>query len=196
LTTLNRPLGRFFTAACIIASSVGAFAEVTWDSVKSKVSGAQSYQVDYKYDGPKGNFKFDYRVVMPDKIRTEIKESKSDSSRVGSVIVYDGAWNKDKVRAKSGGGLITRNTTHKDVEGTPFATPLFSMILSQIGGAKPTVVAEGDRTRFDFKTGGGTYSVWANKNSEIVKTERIDKQVKETREFTQIRWNGNPSVTM
>lgn len=189
-------MGRMLTAALVFAVSASAFADVTWDAVKKKVKDGKSYEVDYRYDGPKGNFKFDYRAILPGKIRTEIKDSKSDSSRVGTVIVYDADTAKDKVRYRTGGGVMTRNTSHKDVKGTPFAQPLFDLILEQVGGGQPTTVAEGGRTRFEFKTGGGKYTVWANDNGDMVKTERIDNNQKETREFTSIKWNTNPSVDM
>lgn len=197
MRTLIRPtLGRFMTTVCFLACASSAFADVTWDAVKKKVADGKSYQVDYKYDGPKGQFKFDYRSVVPGKIRSEIKESKSDSSKVGTVVVYDADWNKDKVRAKSGGGLVTRNTTHKDVEDTPFIEPVFNLILRQCGGGSPKTISEGDKTRFEFKTGSGTYAVWANGSGEIVKSERIDKRVKEVREFSNIRWNSNPDCSL
>lgn len=189
-----KTLSRFVVTTCALACSLQAFGEVSWDAVKKKVSDGKSYQVDYKYDGPKGNFKFDYRCNVPDKIRSEIMASKSDSSRVGTVVLYDTTWNADKVRAKSGGGLITRLTTHKDVEGTAFIKPVFSLVLEQAGGGKPSAVAEGDKTRFEFKTGGGKMTIWANGSGDIVKTERIDTASKtpEIREFQSIRWNSSP----
>ena len=181
------------TAALVSLVASSAFAAVTWDAVKKKATGAQDYSTIYKYSGPKGDLKFDYRCVLPGKIRTEILESKPDGSRVGTVLVYDSAWNKDKVRAKTGGGMITRNTTHKDVADTPFYQPIYSLILNQVSGA-PTVSADGGKTRFDFKTGTGKYSIWANDAGEILKTERTDGRDKETREFSNIKFNSKPSV--
>ena len=186
-------MGRLVSAACILASSLSAFADVTWDQVKKKVEDGKSYQVDYKYDGARGNFKFDYRAIVPGKIRSEIKSSSSDASRVGTVVVYDADWNKDKVRAKAGGGLLTRNTTHKEVAGTAFVKPVFSLVVEQAGSAKPTVTAEGGRTRFDF---AGGYSVWANGAGDIVRTERKDGTSKEVREFNSIKWNSNPTISL
>lgn len=194
MRTLNRPIGRIFTAACILATSVHAFADVTWDAVKKKVADGKSYSVDYKYQGPRGQFKFDYAAVVPDKIRSEIKESKSDSSKVGTIAVYDGA--KGKVIFKvGGGGVITRTVEHDDVKNTAFIIPVFTLIVDQAGGG-PKVVPEGDRTRFEFKTGAGKMTVWANKDAEIVKSERIDEKTreKEVREFNQIKWNNNPNT--
>lgn len=191
-----KTLTRLFTATCILASTVHAFADVTWDAVKKKVASNPVYQVDYKYDGPKGNFKFDYRASGSDKIRCEIKDSKSDSSKVGTVVLLDTSWAKDKVRAKSGGGLITRNFTHKDVAGTAFIKPVFSLILEQAGGTPSSTSGEGDKTRFEFKTGGGKMTVWANKDGEIVKSERTDNQEKEVREFSSIRWGGSPDFSL
>jgi hypothetical protein len=187
-----------FTAACILATTVHAFADVTWDAVKKKVADGKSYTVSYKYDGPKGNFKFDYRTVVPGKIRSEIKESKSDSTRVGIVAVYDTAADKGQVFFKSGGSVINRNLTHKDVVDTPFATPVFSLVLNQIGSASAKAVSEGDKTRFEFNTGSGKYTVWANASGDITKTERIDNSAKskEVREFTNLKWNNNPDCSM
>ncbi len=183
------------TAALFGMFSSAAFADVTWDSVKKKVASTKDYAVSYKYNGPKGNFKFDYRCIPPGKIRTEILEAKSDSSKVGTILVYDKSWNADKVRAKTGGGVITRNTTHKDVAGTPFFQPVFNLILDQVAGAgAPAVKSEGANTRFEFKTGSGRYNVWANDQSDIVKSERIDKLETETREFSNIKYGTNPHV--
>lgn len=190
------PTARFLTTATLIGlMSSSAFAATTWDAVKKKVTSCKDYEVSYRYDGPKGNFKFDYRCILPGKIRVEILESKSDSSKVGTIIVYDQAKNKDKVTYKTGGGVMTRNTTHKDVEGTPFYQPVFNLILDQTkAGGAPTVKDEGGRTRFDFKTGSGRYSVWANDAGDIVKTERTDSKETETREFQAVKYNCNPHV--
>lgn len=189
-----KTLNRMMTTALLAACSLHAFAETTWDAVKKKVADGKSYSVEYKYDGPKGKFKFDYRAVVPDHIRSEIKEA-SDQSRVGIVAVYDASWKQ--VRYKSGGGIIPRNLDHPDVKGTAFMTPVFSLIMDQVGGGKPSsTTAEGDRTRFEFKTGAGRFTVWARDNGDIAKTERIDSATKEkeTREFNAIQWNSNPAT--
>ena len=178
-------------ATALIASILPAQAEVTWDQVKSKITGAKDYTVVYKYNGPQGIYDFDYRYAG-DKIRTEVTNSGTDKSKVGSVIVYDKGWKADQVRAKTGGGVITRNLTHKDVAGRPFATSLYGMILDQTKGlGKPVVSASGGKTQFKF---GNAYTVWANDKAEIVKTERKDGKGKETREFTTHKWNTSPSV--
>lgn len=190
-----KTLNRMFTAAVLVATSLHAFADVTWDAVKKKVADGKSYSTEYKYDGPKGKLKFDYRAVVPDHIRAEIKES-SDQARVGAILVYDASWKQ--VRVKSGGGIIPRNLDHPDVKGTAFLTPVFSLILEQIGaGNKPTSTTnEGGKTRFEFKTGAGRFTVWAKDNGDITKTERIDSATKEkeVRDFTSIQWNNNPST--
>jgi hypothetical protein len=179
-----------FTTA-LIASILPAQAEVTWDQVKSKITGAKDYSVVYKYNGPNGVFDFDYRWAG-DKIRTEITNSKTDPSRKGTVIVYDKSWKADQVRAKTGGGVITRNLTHKDVVGRPFHQSLFGMILDQTKSlGKPKVTAQGDKTQFKF---GNDYTVWANSKAEIVKTERKDGTSKETRDFSTFKWNSSPAV--
>ena len=182
------------TAVGILASTVQAQAQVTWDQVKQKVTSAKDYQVTYKYDGPKGVFTFDYRTVPPDKIRIDITESK-DSSKKGVKIFYDTTFSKEKVRFNTGGGVIVRNVTHKDVSEA-FYKSLYHLIVDQVGSAKPQITAEGDRTKFTFSTGGGRYMIWANKNAEIVKTERtIDGKDREVREFTTIKWNVNPDMS-
>ena len=188
-----KTLKKMFTVAILAATSLHACAEVTWDAVKKKVADGKSYTTEYKYDGPKGKLKFDYRAVVPDHIRAEIKES-SDAARVGAILVYDSAWKQ--VRVKSGGGIIPRSPSHPDVAGTAFLTPVFTLVLDQIGGAKPTATAEGDKTRFEFKTGSGRFTVWANSAADITKTERVDSQTKEkeTRDFSSIKWNNNPDT--
>lgn len=183
--------------AATLVSILPASAAVTWDEVKNKIKQAKSYTVDYDYDGPQGQFEFDYRYSggwnSPDKIRTEITDSKSDRSRRGTVIVYDKGWNADKIRAKTGGGMIVRNLTHNDVQGRPFHQSLFQMIFDQLGGATPKVYP-GKETRFVFRTGGGEYTIWANENAEIVKTERKDGRENEVRELSNYTWNGSPSM--
>lgn len=179
-------------ATALIASILPAQAEVTWDQVKSKITSAKDYSVTYKYNGPNGIFDFDYRWGGPDHIRTEILSSKSDPTRKGTVIVYDKSWKADQVRAKTGGGVITRNLTHKDVQGRPFATSLYGMILDQTKSlGKPTVSAQGANTQFKF---GKDYTVWANAKGEIVKTERKDGKSKEVREFLTHKWNTSPAT--
>lgn len=182
------------TALSVALCNIAAFADVSWDSVKQKVASSNNYDVTYRYAGPKGTFKFNYRVNTPEHIRTEILEG-SDASRVGTVLVYDASWNKDKVRAKTGGGVIARNLTHKDVEGTPFYQPVFEMIVKQTGGATPVEKKDGSGERFDFKTGGGSYTVWTNGAGDITKTERLDGRERETREFSNIKYNSNPKTS-
>lgn len=178
-------------ATTLIASVLPAHAEVTWDQVKNKINGAKSYTVTYKYNGPVGQYDFDYRYGG-DKIRTEITGSKSDPSRRGTVIVYDKSWKADQVRAKTGGGIITRNLTHKDVAGRPFHQSIYGIILDQTKGlGKPTVSKSGANTQFKFS---GGYTVWANDKAEIVKTDRKDGKQDETREFLTHSWNTSPSL--
>ena len=180
--------------AAVMISVLPAQAEVTWDQVKKKITGAKDYTVMYKYSGPNGIFDFDYRFAG-DKIRTEITDSKSDASRRGTVIVYDKSWAADKVRAKTGGGLITRNLSHDDVKGRPFHQSLFSMILNQVNGlGKPAVSASGANTKFVFKAPGGSYTILANANAEIVKTERKDGKDNEVRQLSGHRWNTSPTM--
>lgn len=178
--------------AALFLTLLPAQAEVTWDQVTKKINSAKDYQVKYKYDGPSGKFDFDYRW-SPDKIRTEITDSKSEPSRRGTVIVYDKAWAADKVRAKTGGGSIVRNLTHKDVVGRPFHQSLFGMILSETAKlGKPTVSASGKDTKFTFKSPSGDYAVWTNANAEIIKTETTKDRVKEIRQLSSLKWNSSP----
>jgi hypothetical protein len=179
-------------ATAFLATISPAQAEVTWDAVKAKIAGAKDYSVIYKYNGPNGIFDFDYRWAG-DKIRTEITSSKTDPSRKGTVIVYDKSWKADQVRAKTGGGVITRNLTHVDVVGRPFAQSLYGMILDQVKGlGQPKATAQGDKTQITF---GKDYTIWANSKAEIIKTERKDGKTKEVREFLTHKWNSNPDVS-
>ncbi|MBX3168519.1 MAG: hypothetical protein KF760_13970 [Candidatus Eremiobacteraeota bacterium] len=189
-----KTLNRMFIATALVATSVHAFAEVTWDAVKKKIADGKSYSVEYKYDGPKGKQKIDYRTVVPDHIRSELKES-DDQAKVGAVVVYDASWKQ--VRVKTGGGIIPRNLDHADVKDSALIKPVFTLILDQVGaGNKPTVTAEGEKTRFEFKTGSGRYTIWARANGDISKTERIDSSAKgkEVRDFGPVQWNNNPST--
>ena len=190
-----RPRIIAMTALSVILCNLAAFADVSWDSVKQKAASASNYEVIYRYDGPKGKFKFDYRINTPDHIRTEILESNDASKGAGTIIVYDAAKSKDKVTIKTGGGFLNRNLTHKDVDGTPFYQSVFSLILKQIGGGTPKASKDGDRTRFDFATGGGTFKVWADTSGDITKTERVDSHERETREFSGIKFNSNPKTS-
>lgn len=179
-------------ATALVASIMPAQADVTWDQVKQKITSAKDYSVTYKYNGPNGIYDFDYRWGGPDHIRTEITNSKSDPSKKGTVIVYDKSWKADQVRAKTGGGVITRNLTHKDVQGRPFATSLYGMILDQTKSlGAPKASASGSNTQFKF---GGDYTVWANSKGEIVKTERKDGKSTEIREFLTHKWNTSPAT--
>ncbi|MBI3927319.1 MAG: hypothetical protein HY319_17410 [Armatimonadetes bacterium] len=183
----------------LVLNATGAQAEVTWDAVVKKLKSAKDYTVKYEYEGPKGKFEFDHRIVDPNgspKVRTEILNSKSEPGKKGTVLVYDPAWNKDKVRAKIGGGAITRNLTHKDVVDTPFYQGIFTIVMDQVAKCgKAAISKDGDKTVFRFKCGGGTYTVWANANAEIVRTERIADKVKEVRQFSSITWNSGPNVS-
>lgn len=178
----------------VLFLSTAASAKVTWDQVKKKADSANSYSVIYKYSGPRGKYDFDYAYTK-NGIRSEITDS-SDRSKIGTVIIYDKSWNPDRVRAKVGGGMIVRNNTHKDVVDTPFYRSLYSMIFSQTDKlGKPKATEVGSDTVFTFKAAGGYYKVTANDDAEIVKTERKDGRVSETRRFLDHKWNNNPKVT-
>lgn len=179
-------------ATAFIVSVLPAHADVTWDQVTSKIAKAKDYSVTYKYHGPQGIYDFDYRWGGASHIRTEITNSKSDPSKRGTVIVYDKTWKADQIRAKTGGGLIVRNLTHKDVQGRPFHTSLYGMILDQVKGlGKPTATKAGDKTTFKF---GNQYTIWADGNGDIIKTERKDGKTPEVREFSHIKWNSSPAT--
>jgi hypothetical protein len=191
-----RPKFAALTALTVVLCNVAAFADVTWNAVKAKVAASNNYEVKYNYDGPKGKFKFDYRINTPDHIRAELLESNDSTKPVGSVVVYDAKALPNKVRTKIGGGTIIRNLTHKDIKDTPFYQPVFKMIVDQVGSAPPVVKHEGDTTRFEFNTGGGSYSIWANKSDDIIKTERVDGHEREIREFNSIHYNTNPNTSL
>lgn len=175
--------------------SVGtARAAVTWDSVVNKVKAAKSYEVLYRYKGPRGQYDFDY-AWTPDQIRDKILRSKTNPDRRGTVIVWDKSWSPTKVRARIGGGIIVRNITHKDVRNTPFYQSLFQMIFNQVAQCgQPTVTQQGDLTVFHFQCANGPYTIWANSKSEIVRTQRQDDLQTETRVFLSHKWNCHPKV--
>lgn len=182
-----------FSGFLLLALSGLAQAEVTWDQVKKKIQSANDYTVKYSYNGPQGIYDFDYRYGdKGDKIRTEITGSKSDRTRIGTVIVWDKSWSADKVRAKTGGGLITRNLTHKEVVGRPWHEGIFQMILRQVGSATPKAKAAGKETIFDFP---GGYTITANDAAEIVQTRRKDGTSNETRVFSGHTWNTSPKTS-
>lgn len=170
-----------------------ASAEVSWDAVKKKIASAKDYHVDYSYSGPRGDYDFDY-AYAGNTVRTEIKKSKPDKTKTGTVILFDKNWNSDRIRAKTGSGLITRKLNHKEVVDTPFYRSLMGMILEQIGSAKPQTKEVSGKTLFTFKVAGGSYRVWANKDAEIVKTERKTSEGDETRSFSNYKWNKSPKL--
>ena len=181
-----------FLAAAMFLLSQATLAEVSWDQVKGKIQKAKDYTVNYHYKGINGDFDFDYRYANKGaNIRTEITNSKSDKTKVGTVIVYDKKWNADKIRAKVGGGLITRNLTHADVQGRPFHEGIFQMILRDVGSSKPTAKASGSDTVFTFP---GGYKITVNGSGEITQTRRSDKGKTEMRDFTGHKWNNSPAT--
>lgn len=182
----------FFAATLVALCATSAFADTTWDAVKKKFAGASAYELNYSYSGPKGNYKFHYAVVMPDKVRTDIVESSSNPERVGFVTVFAG---KDKVLIKAGGGVIPRKLTHADVAGTTLYQPMLKWVVDQANaGGTPTKTNEGGKTRFTFKTGDGTLSIWANDSGDITRTERNDGHTKEIRDLGTIKYGGSPKV--
>ncbi len=188
--------------ACLAMTILGLFvlssaaiAEVTWDQVKKKADGASSFEVTYRYDGPRGEFTFDHHFSKS-KILTKIVDS-DDKTRKGTILYWDKEFkNGDYVRAKTGGANVLRKTSHAEVEDTPFYQSIFTMIFKQLGDCgAPKASAEGDKTKFTFKCPGGDYEIWADSDANIVKTERIDKKNKgknrkETREFSGHTWGG------
>ncbi len=171
---------------------VSARAAVTWDEVVKKATTAKSYSLSYKYTGPKGKFKFEYKIIDPGSktpmVRTYIVRGKTDKGRDVShtIILYDPRKMKDKVLYKIGSaGVLPRKITHKDVVDTPFYQSIYGMIIDKIGHQKPKVVQQGERTMFKFPN----YTVWANDKAEIVETRRIVDKQEEHRKFTNITWD-------
>lgn len=174
----------------LILLSSAASAQVSWAAVKKKAKSAKNYSVLYKYNGPRGRYDFNY-AYSPAAIRTEILRS-SDRSRVGTVVLYDKKWNPSRIRAKVGGGLIVRKTSHKDVKDTPFHQSIYQMVFNQTDKlGKPKVKKTGKNTLFTF---GKDYKVWANAKGEILKTQRKKDRKTETRRFAGHRWNNNPKL--
>ncbi|MCA9781096.1 MAG: hypothetical protein KC800_30460 [Candidatus Eremiobacteraeota bacterium] len=168
--------------AAVLTAVLPAQADVTWDSVKNKIKSNKNYNLTYDYNGPSGIFTFDYDY-NDGSIKTEIKNSKSDPTRKGTVIIYKkGA---KQVIASTGSGTIARNLDHKDVVGRPFHVSIWEMILGQVGGTPKAYDFKGGK-KFVFP---GGYTIWADKDSNIVKTERKDGTTPETREFSNIQWN-------
>lgn len=174
-----------------------------WNAVKAKAEGAKDYHLKYDYNGERGVIKFDYAAVLDGpKIRAEVL--RGSDRNVGTVVVFDPAFAADKVRAKIGMGRITRALDHKDVKGTPFYQPLFTMILNDLK-AYPTMKVLGtesvrgqETTAYEFLgASADSYKVWVNGQNEIIKTERRKGgKVVETREFREIRWNCSPDVSL
>lgn len=174
----------WLTALCaaVLTAILPAQADVTWDSVKNKIKSNKKYHVTYDYNGPQGIYSFDYDYD-DGSIKTQIKDSKSDPSRKGTVIIYKkGA---KQVIASTGGGTIARNLDHKDVVGRPFHVSIWDMILGQVGGTPKVSDYKGGK-KFVFP---GGYTIWADKDSNIVKTERKAGTENETREFSNIKWS-------
>ena len=172
--------------------SSAASAQVSWDKVKKKALNAKSYSVLYKYKGPRGRYDFNYGYTR-NAIRSEILRAKN-KSRVGTIVVWDKKWNPKRVRAKTGGGLIVRKTSHKDVKDTPFHRSIFKMVIDQADRmGKPKSKKAGKNTLFSFS--GGKYKIWANAKGEILKTQRKDGRDDEIRRFSGHKWNNSPKVT-
>ena len=171
--------------AAVLTSVLPAMAGPSWDDVKNKIDKNKSYSLIYDYEGPSGIFTFDYQFA-PDNIKTEITKSKSDPTRKGTVIIYKGG---DKVIASTGSGTIARNLDHKDVVGRPFHQSIWTMIMNQLPGKgksepKSTKPYKGDGSKFIW----ANYTIYADANGDIVKTERKDGTTPEVREFKSITW--------
>lgn len=178
----------------VMLLSAAASAQVTWKQVQDKARSAKSYSVLYNYSGPRGEYSFTY-AFTPDAIRTDITRA-SDRSRVGTVVVFDKSWNPERVRAKVGGGVIVRSTSHVDVRDTPFYRSVYEMVFQQTDRlGSPSTRVSGRNTIFTFKGAGGDYRVWVNNVGEILKTERKDDGNVETRRFAGHRWNNSPATS-
>lgn len=168
--------------AAVLTSVLPAQAGPSWDDVKSKINKNKSYTLIYDYEGPSGIYTFDY-AYAPNDIKTQITNSKSDPTRKGTVIIYKGG---DKVIANTGSGTIARNLDHADVVGRPFHQSIWKMIFDQLPGSTPKSTKE-------WKSGGSkfiwsNYTVYADKDANIVRTERKDGTTPEVREFKSITW--------
>lgn len=190
--TTQKSLKTLCTLGFLFSLFLPAQAKVTWEQVEKRIKASKDYVVKFNYNGAQGLYDFDYRYASKgSKIRTEITNSKSDRTRIGTIIVYDKGWNAGKVRAKTGSGFIVRNLTHKDVKGRPFHEGIFQIILRELVGQPTKATARGKFTLFQFRDGS---SIRVNDKAEIVETKRVDKGKREIRKFYNHEWNGSPST--
>lgn len=177
-----RKLWLTVVCAAVLTSVLPAMAGPSWNDVYSKMNGLKDYHINYDYDGPQGNYKFDYDYKGGD-INTTILKSKSDPSRKGTKIIYKkGA---KQVIASTGSGTIARNLDHKDVVGRPFHESIWTMIFNQLPGKGKSA----PKSTAEWGSGGSkfiwsNYTIYADSNGHIVKTERKDGTTPETREFS------------
>jgi hypothetical protein len=176
-----------------LATTLDGRAAVSWDEVALKVRSSRAYDVRYSYVGDQGQYVMDYRYNGDGpKVRTEILSSKTNRTHVGTVILYDVDWNAEKIRVKTGGGIIVRNLTHKDIVERPhFHRGIFHIILERVGTAVPKVQDVGRDTLFTFPTGA---SIRANAKAEIVEVRHHEKGTDSVKKFSSHRWNDSPGL--
>jgi hypothetical protein len=174
-----------------MALTTATLAEVSWEQVKERIRDSRSYEVLFVYEGEQGRYTMNYRFAGS-KVRTEVLSSETHPHHAGTVILFDRDWNPDKVRIKTGGGLLMRNLSHNDVVERPhFHRGLFQIALERLGGLTPRTRQVGKDTLFLF---GSKLKVRVNEKAELVEIDDRGKGRGSLKKFSGHKWNGPPDL--
>jgi outer membrane lipoprotein-sorting protein len=188
--------------ACVgmLLMTVGAHADQADDiykHVKDHINSMKDYSLQYDYHGPRGDYKFDYKVVRPSDVRTQILAG----SNSGAVILYRPADRKDKAKAKKGLFTIWKDVNDDALKGTPMLASVFDMAVDATSASKVTmgkpVAVNGHQTyELDFANGN---MLWIDQQSyDILKWIQPEpgNAQKNERTFYNISINTNPKMTL
>jgi hypothetical protein len=174
----------------LLLAASGAVAEDAWRGAIQKVRGSAGYALRYRYQGPDGNFLFQYQSKTAGSIRTEILPG--SKQHAGTVIVYDPSVSREYVTVKNDWIQLRRSVGSKDIKDTSLVTPLYQQLIAKVDAwnVTPQVsTEEPGLKRLEFTKGNEVQEIYLNDRSEIVRYRHLKGgKVHEQLDFQTIDW--------
>jgi hypothetical protein len=167
--------------------------ESLWTSTREKLA-SSGYSVTCDYDGPEGNYQFNY-VVEGERILTEVLAGSARGA--GARILYDPAADRENVKLKTDMFSLRRSLQARDIKDSPLYQSLFEQMLDQFVEPFPRETRRaGQGTLFLFGKEGGVQDILeVDEAGDPLNVRRLEKG-KEIRRmsFRDLTWGKTAIV--
>lgn len=136
---MRNPIPLLVLLLTLLSCSVASAQQVTWDSVRQKMTDGRDYSLFCDYTGPEGQFRFHYVVLGAGaEILTEVLDGSSRGA--GTKIYYNPKLDSENVTMQTSMFRLRRSLQARDIKGSPLYIPLFSQLLTEISEPLPSEV--------------------------------------------------------